>query len=181
VKPRSHLFRKYAVLFVALVSGALLVSGLLELYFSYRENEAALVLLQRDDQRPDRGLVNLDHLLALAADQVHVPGLLGQVIAGRAVVDVGVLDQAKLLEQLECAVDSRDVHAAGGLPDFDADLLGRGVLEPGHGFQDELALRGDTVSTGPQRVIPRVHHDQSLVRGRSSGALPKRCCLPGQS
>ncbi len=48
MKPRSHLFRKYAVLFVALVSGALLASGLLDLYFAYRENEAVLVRLQRE-------------------------------------------------------------------------------------------------------------------------------------
>jgi GAF domain-containing protein/HAMP domain-containing protein len=49
VKPRSHLFRKYAVLFITLVSGALLASGLLDLYFSYRENKAALVRLQRQE------------------------------------------------------------------------------------------------------------------------------------
>jgi signal transduction histidine kinase len=45
---RSHLFQKYVVIFVALVSGALLSSGLLELYFSFRENQTALVELQRE-------------------------------------------------------------------------------------------------------------------------------------
>ena len=45
---RGSLFRKYAVLFVALVSGALLVSGLLETYFSYRENRDALVALEQE-------------------------------------------------------------------------------------------------------------------------------------
>ena len=47
-KRRGHLFRKYVVLFVTLVSGALLASGLLEIYFSYRENQTALVRLQRE-------------------------------------------------------------------------------------------------------------------------------------
>jgi signal transduction histidine kinase len=48
VRPRGRLFRKYVVLFAGLVSAALLASGLVELYFSYRENLAALVALQRE-------------------------------------------------------------------------------------------------------------------------------------
>ncbi|MBI4561843.1 MAG: GAF domain-containing protein, partial [Candidatus Rokubacteria bacterium] len=47
-KPRGHLFRKYVVLFVTLVSGVLLASGLLEIYFSYEENKTALVRIQRE-------------------------------------------------------------------------------------------------------------------------------------
>ncbi len=45
---RGSLFRKYAVLFAALVSGALLVSGLLETYFSYVENRDALAALEQE-------------------------------------------------------------------------------------------------------------------------------------
>ena len=45
---RGSLFRKYAVLFVVLVSGALFTSGALEIYFSYQENKEALVTLQRE-------------------------------------------------------------------------------------------------------------------------------------
>ena len=47
-RPRGRLFWKYVVLFAVLVSGALLTSGLVELYFSYRENLAAVVALQRE-------------------------------------------------------------------------------------------------------------------------------------
>src|SRR5262245_22787230 len=46
--PRGRLFWKYVVLFVALVSGALVASGLVELYFSYQEHKAALVAIQRE-------------------------------------------------------------------------------------------------------------------------------------
>ncbi len=46
--PRGRLFRKYVVVFVLLVSGALLASGALNIYFSYQENRAALVSLQRE-------------------------------------------------------------------------------------------------------------------------------------
>ncbi len=46
--PRGRLFRKYVIIFAGLVSGALLVSGAIEIYFSYQENRAALVALQRE-------------------------------------------------------------------------------------------------------------------------------------
>src|SRR5213593_2164874 len=48
VKRRGKLFRKYVVLFVAVVTGALLANGLIEIYFSYVENKAALVALQQE-------------------------------------------------------------------------------------------------------------------------------------
>jgi signal transduction histidine kinase/CheY-like chemotaxis protein len=42
------LFRKYVAVFIILVSGALVTSGLLQLYFSYQENQAALLSVQRE-------------------------------------------------------------------------------------------------------------------------------------
>src|SRR6187402_1278774 len=45
---QGQLFRKYVVVFVVLVSGALLTSGLIEIYFSYQEQRAALVQIQRE-------------------------------------------------------------------------------------------------------------------------------------
>jgi signal transduction histidine kinase len=45
---RGRLFRKYVLVIVALVTGALLASGLVEIYFSYQENKEALVALQRE-------------------------------------------------------------------------------------------------------------------------------------
>jgi signal transduction histidine kinase/HAMP domain-containing protein len=45
---RGRLFRKYVALFTLLVSGALLASGVVEIYFSYQENKAALLSLQRE-------------------------------------------------------------------------------------------------------------------------------------
>jgi signal transduction histidine kinase len=45
---RRRLFWKYTVFFVLLVTGELLVSGITEIYFSYQENKAALVALQRE-------------------------------------------------------------------------------------------------------------------------------------
>ena len=47
---RTHgtLFRKYLIIFASLVSGTLLASGAISLYFSYHENRNALVALQRE-------------------------------------------------------------------------------------------------------------------------------------
>ena len=46
--PRRRLFRKYALLFVALVGGALLVNSGFDFWFSYQENKAALIRIQQE-------------------------------------------------------------------------------------------------------------------------------------
>ncbi len=48
MRARGRLFRKYMLVFVAVIGGFLVVRGLLELYTSYRDNKAALVRLQRE-------------------------------------------------------------------------------------------------------------------------------------
>ena len=45
---RGRLFRKYFLLILALVCGALLISGAVGLYFSYQENKVALASVQRE-------------------------------------------------------------------------------------------------------------------------------------
>ncbi len=47
-KTQGRLFWKYVVLFVTLISGALLASGGLEIYFSYQESKTALVRIQSE-------------------------------------------------------------------------------------------------------------------------------------
>jgi len=46
---RRGLFRKYVVLFIAVVSGALFVSGVFEIWFVYREQTASLQRLQQSE------------------------------------------------------------------------------------------------------------------------------------
>jgi PAS domain S-box-containing protein len=65
---RSRLFRRYAVFFVALVGGALLVSAFLDLYFSYRENKAALVRLERE--KAEAAASRIDQFIRTIEDQI---------------------------------------------------------------------------------------------------------------
>ncbi len=46
--PRRRLFRKYALLFIALVGAALLINSGFDFWFSYQENKAALVRVQQE-------------------------------------------------------------------------------------------------------------------------------------
>jgi len=68
VKPRSRLFRKYAVFFAALVSGMLLASGLVDLYFAYGENKAALIRLQRE--KAEAAASRIDQFIRTIEDQI---------------------------------------------------------------------------------------------------------------
>jgi signal transduction histidine kinase len=45
---RGRLFRKYALLFAGIVSAALVANGLLDIWFSYREQKALLIRIQRE-------------------------------------------------------------------------------------------------------------------------------------
>jgi hypothetical protein len=114
----------------------------------------ALPLVQRRDQRPDGVRAHLADLPAVLADQVDVVGVAGQVVGRRAVVQVRVGDKAEVVQELEGAVDRRDVDASGGFLDACRDLLRRRVVEVGYRLKDELALRRDPVAARPQLLIP---------------------------
>ena len=48
----GRLFRKYAIIMVALVGGAVVATGLVQLYFSYQANRQALLLVQAETAGP---------------------------------------------------------------------------------------------------------------------------------
>jgi Cache domain len=48
VSARGRLFRKYALLFAVIVSAALVANGLLDIWFSYREQNALLMRIQQE-------------------------------------------------------------------------------------------------------------------------------------
>ena len=54
---RSRLFIKYVVLFVAVVSLALVANGVFDVYFSYQEQKASLVRIQREQAEAAAGKI----------------------------------------------------------------------------------------------------------------------------
>src|SRR5260370_23328566 len=114
------------------------------------------------------------HLSAVPADEVHMIGLGREVIGRSAVAEVGVGDQAELLEQLERAVDRGDVHTPCGLPYLGADVLWRRVFQLVDRFEHELPLRRDTVSPRPELLVPRPGHGPGLRPGPAGPRPPPR-------
>jgi len=84
---RGRLFRKYAAVLILLVGGVLLLSSLVNLYFSYRQTKAALVRLEREQA-----------LAAASRIEQFVKGIEGQV---RAVMEVPFSDPAMARDQRE--------------------------------------------------------------------------------
>jgi len=129
--PRGSLFRKYAFYFVVLVSAALLVSGMVGLYFTYEESKAALLALQREKaafaaSRIEAYVQEIEHQLGwmrlpqigeatLEQRRIDFLKLLRQV---PAITDLSYLDRAGL-EQLKVSRLSMDV--AGSKQDFSKD------------------------------------------------------------
>ena len=64
------------------------------------------------DADPAAQLLHVDLALAphVPADHVLVVRVFGQVVQRDAIVEMGVRDEAEILEQLEGAIDRRDVH-----------------------------------------------------------------------
>src|SRR5438034_9821075 len=69
---RGRLFRRYLLLILTLVTGALLASGAISVYFSYQENRTALAELQHEKaiaaaSRIEQYIRQIDQQLAYAA------------------------------------------------------------------------------------------------------------------
>ena len=78
---RGRLFRRYFLLILGLVCGALVLSGGIGLYFSYQENKGALASLQHEKAlsaaaRIEQFVLQIEQQLAYAAlPQLGVEGL----------------------------------------------------------------------------------------------------------
>ena len=97
VKRRGKLFRKYVVLFVAVVTGALLANGIVEIYFSYLENKAALVALQQEKaQAAAARIETFVREIERQLGWVTQP----QLATGSAAVEQRRLDYLRLLKQV---------------------------------------------------------------------------------
>jgi signal transduction histidine kinase len=110
VKPRGRLLRKYIVLFGAVVSGVLLASGALEIYFSYQEAKAALAAVQREKAlaaatRIEQFVREIERQLGWTTH----PLLAG----GAAALEQRRIDYFRLLRQVPAITELSHLDAAG--------------------------------------------------------------------
>jgi signal transduction histidine kinase len=133
---RGRLFYRYFALILALVSGALIVSGAIGVYFSYQENEAALASLQREKAvaaaaRIESFIAQIDRQLSFAA----LPQL------GAPAGEQRRLEFLKLLRLVPEVTDVAYIDAAGR-ERLAVSRLAPDVADSGKDRSAEPAVRG---------------------------------------
>jgi len=106
--PRGSLFRKYVIYFVVLVSAALVVSGLVGMYFTYQENKAALLDLQRE-----KAGAAASRIEAYVQEIEHQLGWMRLPQIGGATLEQRRIDFLKLLRQVPSITDLSYLDRAG--------------------------------------------------------------------
>jgi len=107
---RGSLFLKYAIPLVVLVMGGLVISGLVEIYFSYQENKSALARIQHEKAaaaaiRIERFVRELEHDLSWIAQTPWGP---------RGVpLDQRRLDSLRLLRQVPTITEVSHIDPTG--------------------------------------------------------------------
>jgi len=160
----GRLFRKYALIFSALVGLSLLLSGVLNIYFSYQENKQALILLQQEKaqaaaQRIGQYLTDLEHDIAATNEPKKGVAPLDQRITEiellrriRALREISLLDpQGKeVLWVSRLAADvrrsGRDFSEASW---FNQVKTGRPYRSPVY-FRDDALFMTVVMAVGPQ-------------------------------
>jgi signal transduction histidine kinase len=141
VTGRGRLFRKYAAVLILLVGGVLLLSSVVNLYFSYRQTKAALVRLERQQA-----------LAAASRIEQFVTGIERQV---RATMEVPFSDAAMVRAQRE--IDFlrllRDVPAITEIVQLDA--AGRVQLLVSRFTPNEIGSQRD-LSRDPRFLKTRI-------------------------
>lgn len=108
--PRRRLFAKYFALIVALVSGALVVSSTLSMYFSYRESQRALTALQREKAvaaayRIEQYIRSIEHEIGWT--------MLPRATDGMSLIEQRRIEYLKLLRQVPAITDVYWLDRAG--------------------------------------------------------------------
>jgi signal transduction histidine kinase len=150
---RGRLFRKYFLLILALVCGALLLSGAIGLYFSYQENKVALSSVQREKAigaaaRIEQFIRQIEQQLAFAA----LPQLGAEGVEQRrieflkllrlvpAVTDIAQIDPQG---QEQLAVSRLAMDVAGAEKDRSQDPAFKGA-RPGQTWFGPVYFRKET-------------------------------------
>ena len=110
MRRRGRLARKYLVIMVSLVAGALLVSGAVEIYASYQENKEALVALQREKAEAAASQIEgfvrgIEHQLVWTTQPLLVPPA--------AAIEQRRLDTVRLQRHVPAITEVSHLDAAG--------------------------------------------------------------------
>ncbi len=135
---RGRLFRKYFLLIMALVCGALVISGAIGLYFSYQENKVALSSLQREKAvaaaaRIEQFIRQIEQQLAFAA--------LPQLGTGTGSTEQRMIEFFKLQRLVQAITDTVQIDA-NGRERIAVSRLGMNVIDSGIDRSGEPAFKG---------------------------------------
>jgi len=106
--PRGQLFRKYVALFVAVVTVALMASGLFDMWFSYREQRALLLNTQRE--QASAAAAKITQFVEEIERQM---GWMTQLPWSTASIDEWRFDAARLLRQVPAITEIAQLDVAG--------------------------------------------------------------------
>src|SRR6516165_5220011 len=105
---RSRLFIKYVALFVAVVSLALVANGAFDVYFSYQEQKAALVRIQREQAEAAAGKIG--QFISEIESQV---GWTTQLPWSASTLEQRRFDALRLLRQVPAITELAEVDSSG--------------------------------------------------------------------
>jgi two-component system NtrC family sensor kinase len=137
--PRGGLFRKYLILFIGLVSAALLINAGIEVAFADRENQAMLARLQ--GEKADAAAQRIAQFIAEIERQVGWTTQ-GQWATGSA--EQRRFDYVRLLRQVPAITELRQLDAAGK-EQLKVSRLAMDVVESGADFSHD-ALFADALA-----------------------------------
>jgi len=109
VKKRTSIYRKYVVLVVALVGGALLVSGLTSMYRTYVETRAAVLELERE--HADAASIQIENFVDSIVRQINWLPLFPAVATAKPLDRK--FDYIKLLKEVKEITEATYVDAQG--------------------------------------------------------------------
>jgi signal transduction histidine kinase len=107
-QPRGHLLRKYIALFVAVVTVALMASGLLDMWFSYREQRVLLLNTQRE--QASAAAARITHFVEEIERQM---GWMTQLPWSTSSIEEWRFDAVRLLRQVPAITEIAQLDAMG--------------------------------------------------------------------
>jgi signal transduction histidine kinase len=125
-RPRRRLFVKYVALFAAVVSVALVLNGGFEIWFSYKEHQAALIRIQRE--QAEAAAAKIGQFIKEIESQL---GWTTQLPWSAGTVEQRRFDALRLLRQVPAITELAQLDAAGKeqlkVSRFAMDVLGSGA------------------------------------------------------